>query len=699
MKLMRLATRNFLSLADGSIDNLDPNAVVLVGPSGAGKSNVFRAISALPAAFGDGGHLVLGGYVANNAPKREVEVSAKVVFETTYERRLLSAFIAAALSNPGEWRQFTPQGHPNPVRVEDDRLRAYADWLLAVFDPKRCDSLFVGDTWATWTGSLGGQLRLGYSFGSDTSRIHLLSGTSDLDGRLAFGEPPKRTGGGQHATSLIRLFEKAGADGSSNTLIEFLSGAATEQPEMPTWEELLSFLAKGEVFLNVHPITANDPEMPAHRILEELSGEPFTHSNVYHSFRWLFHLLLRRSLIRTPNQRMPYRSAPSYDQEQLASSASPTADEALIPLVLYQLKNGTFRQQERFRRVRAAFTDLMGGGESFDLEVSHKGGQATIDVRISDPAGECSLALHGAGTWEALILAALLLEAEGKVVLLDEPAANLHPPMQRRLFALFQESPGQVLVATHASDLVPKRAKHLHQILRLTKEGRYSAIHRLPPGWSRGSRAEVELRSSNAASGLLFTKGVVVVEGPTEAAALADWFSSIPTARGRSIDELAMAIHPAGGESGIPFFLEFLNAFGIRAAVICDGDALQRGARVRRYVASQSSLPDDSNFETVRSTAERLGIFTFSTDFSGDFESIPSVAAALVAKGRSKLANGIELARSIPCPAEVGIALTNALAWLTGTGVEDGNPTTSDPAGLSRVEVTSPVQATHQAPR
>ncbi len=64
------------------------------------------------------------------------------------------------------------------------------------------------------------------------------------------------------------------------------------------------------------------------------------------------------------------------------------------------------------------------------------------------------VARSGAGVQEALLLSVLLVNADGKVVVLDESALNLEPTVQRRLLRRLR-SPGQRLVITHHADLVP----------------------------------------------------------------------------------------------------------------------------------------------------------------------------------------------------------------------------------------------------
>src|SRR5260221_7093510 len=94
-----------------------------------------------------------------------------------------------------------------------------------------------------------------------------------------------------------------------------------------------------------------------------------------------------------------------------------------------------------------------------------------IDILVTDAAGTTiSMASQGSGLWEALVLSVFLDDSKGRVILLDEPAASLHPNMQHRLAEVLRGAPGQVLVVTHSAHLLPTRANELQHVYGLQKD-------------------------------------------------------------------------------------------------------------------------------------------------------------------------------------------------------------------------------------
>jgi len=94
---------------------------------------------------------------------------------------------------------------------------------------------------------------------------------------------------------------------------------------------------------------------------------------------------------------------------------------------------------------------------------SSSGGGFDLPVLISQAGAEnpfeVSLRYSGAGTWEALVLSALLVlarEGGSGLLVLDEPALNLHP--SRRVLAEViraARAGAQAVLVTHSPYLVP----------------------------------------------------------------------------------------------------------------------------------------------------------------------------------------------------------------------------------------------------
>jgi hypothetical protein len=195
-----------------------------------------------------------------------------------------------------------------------------------------------------------------------------------------------------------------------------------------------------------------------------------------------------------------------------------------LPLRLFELKNGTPAQRARLQVIQSAFT-APALGRTFDIRFqattlapltavpaeagrvalfggapdSEQQGQvrpaASVTVVIDRVASggthpdDLPVQLHGAGTWEALVLAEALAESPDRFVILDEPAVTLHPRWQRVLRTRIREAPGQFLVITHSADLVPMEdAADLRRLVRAENETGQTRAHRFDTSTLRGPR-------------------------------------------------------------------------------------------------------------------------------------------------------------------------------------------------------------------
>ncbi|HET9895511.1 MAG TPA: AAA family ATPase [Streptosporangiaceae bacterium] len=157
-------------------------------------------------------------------------------------------------------------------------------------------------------------------------------------------------------------------------------------------------------------------------------------------------------------------------------------DGSGVAAELYRLKNGNARDNARYEEIAQTFAYLtkrtLGLRSHPAAPDSELGPGMIIEPTVVDGYGERPVEFAGAGVQEALVLSALLLEEPGRIVVLDEPAVNLEPTMQRRLIGKLRET-GQCLVITHSADLVPVDSPtDLDRIIRLAAGPKGTQIHR-----------------------------------------------------------------------------------------------------------------------------------------------------------------------------------------------------------------------------
>jgi hypothetical protein len=331
---------------------------------------------------------------------------------------------------------------------------------------------------------------------------------------------------------------------------------------------------------------------------------------------------------------------------------------------------------------------------------------AVITVVIDRPDGagahpdDLPIQLHGAGTWEALVIAEAIADAADRLVILDEPAVTLHPTWQRALRAMIGTSAGQFLVITHSADLVPMgNADDLASLVRIENETGQTRAHRFDQASLARedvTRITREFGLSADAVSLLFARGVVLLEGETELGALPEWFTRhAASSGGRPPADLDLACWFVGGDNNFRTYLTVLHALAIPWAVICDGaafDVEKRQTRnphifdqvlkagidspaLERFMQHLSTgererTMNQQMFAEERELGEQHGIFTLARGWTtasrasrtpGDesFEAfIEAVAPGKLRQaedevGDSKVRTGRWLAAEISCPGEV----------------------------------------------
>jgi predicted ATP-dependent endonuclease of OLD family len=148
----------------------------------------------------------------------------------------------------------------------------------------------------------------------------------------------------------------------------------------------------------------------------------------------------------------------------------------------------------------------------------------------------------------ASILAELIVEdGDGpgertlhKLLLIEEPEAHLHPQLQIRLLKHLQEvalnKNIQVVITTHST--VISSAVSINNIIHITGGADPLAVPARYCGLSEPSRRFIDRWLDVTKSNLLFSKGVILVEGVAEAIALPELAKIVLADRGRGLNTM-----------------------------------------------------------------------------------------------------------------------------------------------------------------
>ena len=178
------------------------------------------------------------------------------------------------------------------------------------------------------------------------------------------------------------------------------------------------------------------------------------------------------------------------------------------------------------------------------------------------------------GTVEILNLLSAITGAKDQIVILDEPALNLHPQFQTSFAQLMNEESrnraNQFLVITHSPHLLD--LSHLGQTFRisLTSEGSklfYPNISSLPDKEWEKIKKEF-LRNPNIRASL-FSKGVILFEGNQEEAALPIWFRKL----GLDLDSHDIAFYSVDSDTAFDLNARAIDLWSMNFVIICDNMA------------------------------------------------------------------------------------------------------------------------------
>lgn len=393
-------------------------------------------------------------------------------------------------------------------------------------------------------------------------------------------------------------------------------------------------------------------------------------------FEYVISAVLQRAMVVTDNRRLPLSRVFSMDQLRQETDLR---DGAAVAAELFRLKNGYQHEQARFAEIQNLFRDLTGRDlavRARPLPAGDSDEAWVVEPTVTGLHGDRLVELSGAGVQEALVLSTLLRNRPGQMTVLDEPAVNLEPTVQRRLIGRVR-GPGQFLVITHSADLVPfEDLADLSRIVRVAPGSSGSEVHQ--PDFSdldaRDLLQQLRLMEPADVRALLFAAGVILCEGPTEIGALPRWWRQTESPGLPDPAAANVPVISVDGDNAFGAYLRYLTAFGVPWAVVADGPALRRDSRLAEDLRvlgcwpGTQEPPDRDDFLGWQKFWARAGVFTLADLFGddgskqGEFEAfLERTDAGLFAQakrvgGRSKPRAGAYFAlNASPPPVVLGL--------------------------------------------
>jgi AAA15 family ATPase/GTPase len=636
MRIRYLKARNFLTFGDGPIELRDLGSLnTIVGPNNSGKTNLFRVVSFVSTILTDRATDVLP-YFRNGDIENPIEVELCINLNEE-ETQALADFLMCSTF----LEHVNPKQGENPerlLRVRNAILRKnqsifenmFSNKSIAIIVETKGRMSYAPEIYFRIFDQLSELYLLGYRdltssppgyYGAtySTNFAELLVDEARSLHPVEFREYIAPTATATAADSDPSFVEQV-AQLDMNWVLSHLNAPPALKSDLgyPKRINIQGFSFADYEGQPGSPLGASLPE-PHLRLRKFLKRRGFASVEQLNVVT-LLAIVLETSFVRIEDIRSGPNGVIPDDFESIPIRPS-HLDGSELALLLFRLKNSGDREdRKRFQQIQDKFTDIM-KPLTFDIhlesvyprsshgpqpgnpylpiqEATQQAGDSSMRASpenavqqmvpvISVDNGRFSAPIEfaAAGAVEVLLILTAFVGLRDSCILLDEPAVNLHPSMQRKLLehlnASIEESSNQVFIITHSPYLVSE--KHLEHLWRLSADGdSTSKISNVGKVLSSMSTDSDEARKIGLQLGkadiraLLFSKGVIFVEGPTDKYVVEriDDFLVSKGKRTADIEGNEWSVIEVGGKDHLWLFINLARSFGIEFVGIVDYDAL-----------------------------------------------------------------------------------------------------------------------------
>ena len=609
MKVRSIFAKNVFNFGPQGIEWKDiPDRSILVGPNGSGKTNIFRLLT-----------LVADSFVyATKAQHPEIDQRLFEVFQTPDSKAKIEFELAdeevvaicdwltlTAFEQVQDFRRnWQPQIQESPDPITTGSIANESERVVKKILKESADSFkkLIGNSITLVIEGSGNPRNPARQYAIVRSDVpHLYSTTS-----WPLTTDPYANGGtpvylpDSVWKKFIEFSPQASKRGSSESTLNDNDVATFLQKYGIDW--LQAFSSQSAQVLPGVPMTLwNQVQMSdedfipfIQRIRDFLKSRNYIADSI--GLLDLFGLIFRGSIVRVSEIRArPSKSEVAFIPPPFEKTL--TIDGSGLAPLLFQMKNGFGKvERELYQNLRNSFREVTGSDLNFEFDVvaydesaqdENASSNLKCEVTFVDLNSNTELSAEyvpGSVIETLTLLASVALsEAKRCVLLLDEPALNLHPTMQRKLadqiLDVRKRMYSQCFLVTHApyfipDDFTPNDTNANWSLFRLSGSGNGVTIRVPNPG--SGDRNELYLcrkawRANSRLRASLFARKVILAEGEDEEAALPIWFSKCNGAMSfESRNIMFVSVH---GDQNFRVTAKTLSIWGIPQTGIGDSKA------------------------------------------------------------------------------------------------------------------------------
>lgn len=203
-----------------------------------------------------------------------------------------------------------------------------------------------------------------------------------------------------------------------------------------------------------------------------------------------------------------------------------------------------------------------------------------LEIQITKNNIAIPLESAAAGVFEAIFILTCILGHKNKTILLDEPALNLHPNLQKRILQLIKvtikKNNNHIILITHSPYLID--TDNFKNSWRFNYQNNSTIVSNLKQVLNLDEKEEqkisLKLQNSEIRS-ILFSKGLILVEGPSDKIVIEKLNKHLSeNDKGPKLDENEWSIIDMDGKDNLHLFSNLARLLKIPNVIIMDYDAM-----------------------------------------------------------------------------------------------------------------------------